>query len=434
MYFVHIYYFKGEKPVNTSNKKNVININVKNNYEFITIPIWIKFGETKDHKPLKKQTMAIGLRDNNTGVHIIHPISNFILSWRWRTREFNTKRKHATNIVKFLNYLLLNKKHTIKSLADLDITTGNAYLNSLTNDHRKRETITDASRTLTSFYVWLSQNSCLPKIGDNIFESKKKKNPYSGSTYFESLFNPILPQRTKSNRKHLFPVKYIPLLIEICILFAHPITLGLYLQIFGGLRAGEVVNLRRTQFRKRLNSADFLLNIKEQQFRTDIKDSSGSNYVKKIRKQQILQIKDWGNILFKDHVEFYKDKDINGTGALFINRDGLPMTGKSYSQYFYKVKDKFIKFLMDYGTVEDKVIATDLRLADWGTHIGRGTFTNLIAEEIENPAELMFLRGDSDLLSCLPYLAKTERVRKKVEERINHMHTDYIPSLINRLK
>jgi hypothetical protein len=37
-------------------------------------------------------------------------------------------------------------------------------------------------------------------------------------------------------------------------------------------------------------------------------------------------------------------------------------------------------------------------------------------------------------LSCLPYLAKTERVRKKVEERINHMHTDYIPSLINRLK
>ncbi|WP_232284443.1 hypothetical protein [Bacillus timonensis] len=381
---------------------------------------------------MKKQTMAIGLRDNNTGSHIIHPISSFILSWRWRAREYNTKRKNATNIVKFLNYLLQDKKHSIKSLADLDIAIGTAYLNSLTNDHRKRETITDAGRTLTSFYVWLSQNDCLPNVGDNYIESKKKKNPYSGRTYYESLFNPILPQRTRSNRKHLLPVKYIPLLIEISILCAHPIVLGLYLQIFGGLRAGEVVNLKRTQFRKRLNSGDFLLNIKEQQFRTDIKDSSGSNYVKKIRKQQILQIKDWGNIVFKDHVEFYKDKDIHGTGALFINRDGKPMTGKSYSQYFYKVKQKFIRFLMDYGTVEDKVIAADLRLADWGTHIGRGTFTNLIAEEIENPAELMFLRGDSDLLSSLPYLAKTERVRKKVEERVNHMHTDYIPLLINR--
>jgi integrase len=405
---------------------------VKNNYEFITVPIWIDWGKTKDNKILKKQTMAIGLRDNNTGVHIIHPISSFILSWRWRTSEFNTKRKHATSIVKFLNYLLQNKKHTIKSLADLDIATGNAYLNSLTNDYRKRETIIDAGRTLTSFYVWLSQNDCLPNVSTNFIESKRKKNPYSGRTYYESLFNPILPQRTRSNRKHLLPVKYIPLLLEISILFAHPIALGIYLQIFGGLRAGEVVNLKRTQFRKKLNSADFLLNIKEQQFRTDIKDSSGSNYVKKIRKQQILQIKDWGNILFKDHVEFYKDKDVNGTGALFINRDGKPMTGKSYSQYFYKVKDKFIKFLMDYGSIEDKVIATDLRLADWGTHIGRGTFTNLIAEEIENPAELMFLRGDSDLLSSLPYLAKTERIRKKVEERVNHMHTDYIPRLINR--
>lgn len=405
---------------------------MKNNYEFITVPIWIDWGKTKDNKILKKHTIAIGLRDNRTGVHIIHPISSFILNWRWRTREYNTKRKHATNIVKFLNYLLQEKKHTIKSLANIDIIIGNAYLNSLTNDHRKRETITDAGRTLTSFYVWLSQNDCLPNVSMDFIDSKKQKNPYSGLTYYESLFDPILPQRTRSNRKHLLPTKYIPLLLEVSILFAHPIALGIYLQIFGGLRAGEAVNLKRTQFRKKLNSADFLLNIKEQQFRTDIQDSSGSNYVKKNRKQQILQIKDWGNILFKDHVEFYKDKDTDGTGALFINRDEKPMTGKSYSQYFYKVKHKFIEFLIDHGTVEDKVIATDLRLADWGTHIGRGTFTNLIAEEIENPAELMFLRGDSDLLSSLPYLAKTERVRKKVEGRVNHMHTDYIPRLINR--
>lgn len=389
-------------------------------------------GETKDNKSIKKQTMAIGLRDKNTGLHIIHPISTFILNWRWKDKKFNTKRKHANNIVKFLNYLLKNKKLTIKSLTELDITIGNAYLNSLTNDHRKRDTITDAGRTLTSFYVWLSQNECLPMVDNNYIESRKKKNLHNGSTYYESLFNPTLPQYTSSNRKHLLPIKYIPLLLEISILFAHPITIGLYLQIFGGLRAGEVVNLKRTQFKKKLNGANFLLNIKEQGFRTDIKDSSGSNFVKKIRKQQILQIKDWGNILFKDHVEFYKDKDINGTGALFINRDGKPMSGKSYSQYFYKVKDRFIKHLTDYGTIEDKIVATDLRLADWGTHIGRGTFTNLIAEEIENPAELMFLRGDSDLLSCLPYLAKTERVRKKVEEKVNHMHTDYIPRLINR--
>lgn len=363
-------------------------------------------------------------------MHVIHSISSFILNWRWRTNEFNTKRKHANNIVKFLNYLLKNKN--IKSLADLDIATGNDYLNSLTNDTLKRGTIIDASRTLTSFYIWLSLNNSLPNVEKNYIESKEKKNLYNGKSNYETLFEPILPEHQKSNKRHLLPIKYLPLLFEVCILVAQPIALGLYLQIFGGLRAGEVVNLKRTQFRKKVNSGDFLLNIKEQQFRTDIKDSSGANYVKKIRKQQVLQIKDWGNILFIDHIELYKDKDVNGTGALFINRDGLPMTGKSYSQYFYKVKEKFINFLREHGSIEDKVVASDLLISDWGTHIGRGTFTNLIAEEIENPADLMLLRGDKDLVSSLPYLAKTERVRTKIERNIQHMHTDYIPRLINR--
>ncbi|MGE7752867.1 hypothetical protein [Lysinibacillus fusiformis] len=170
-HFVHIYWLKGEKTINASNKNNVVDLNVKNNYEFITVPIWIDGEKTKDSKIMKKQTMAIGLRNKNTGLHIVHPISSFILSWKWRTREFNTKRKHSTNIVKFLNYLLQDKKNKIKSLAELDIATGNAYLNSLTNDHRKRETITDAARTLTSFYVWLNRNDCLPNVEDNFIDN-----------------------------------------------------------------------------------------------------------------------------------------------------------------------------------------------------------------------------------------------------------------------
>lgn len=415
------------------NKDNkVINLNSLNNYEFITIPLWKNKEIINGEKTSKEHIIVIGLRDKNTGVHIIHPISSFIINWRWRTNEFNTKKKHANNIIKFLNYLLQNKKSNIKSLTDLDIATGNEYLNSLTKDNLKRGTIIDARRTLTSFYIWLSLNDSLPKVEKSYIKSKEKKNLYTDTSYYEALFEPILPEHQKSNKRHLFPIKYLPLLFEVCILVAQPIVLGLYLQIFGGLRAGEVVNLKKTQFKKKVNSGDFLLNITEQQFRTDIKDSSGADYVKRIRKQQVLQIKDWGDILFKDHIELYKDKDITGSGALFINRDGKPMTGKSYSQYFYKMKKKFIDLLREHGSIEDKVVASDLLISDWGTHIGRGTFTNLIAEEIENPADLMFLRGDKDLVSSLPYLAKTERVRTKIEERIQHMHKEYIPRLIKR--
>lgn len=425
---------KEEKKISTENGTKIINFNTKNNYEFIVVSIWIDWTKERDGSVIKKQVAAIGLRYINNGLYVIHPLSSFILNWRWAQSKFNTQRKHANNTVKFLNYLLHTKKANIKSLAEIDIATGTEYLNSLTNEYRKRETIIGSGRTLTSFYVWLSEHNCLPNVDANYIESRKKNNTHTHTTYYESLFDPILPQVTKSNRKHLLPVKYIPLLIETCQLVAHPIAFGLYLQIFGGLRAGEVVNLKRTQIQKNSNGAGFLLDIKNQQFRTDLKDSSGANYVKKERNQEVLQIKDWGTILFREHVEFYKEKDIDNTGALFINRDGKPMTGKSYSQYFYKVKRKFIELITDNGSVEDKIVAADLRLASWGSHIGRGTFTNLIAEEIDNPAQLMFLRGDSSLSSSLPYLAKTERVRKKVEERMNHMHTEYIPRLIDREK
>jgi hypothetical protein len=414
-------------------RNNVVAFNHPDTYEFVMIPVWLDWHKLRDGSVVKKQVASIGLRKKDLDIHIIHPVSNFILNWKWRSSEYNTQRKHANNLVKFLNFLLENRHmYNIASLTDLNITIGNTYLNSLTNNELRRDTILDAGRTLTYFYLWLSNQDCLPHVDKKTIENKKMHNPHNGRTYYDSIFNPILPSRTTVKRKHLFPVKYIPLLFEIAILFAHPIAFGLYLQIFGGLRIGEVVNLKRTSFRKRMDSADFLIHIRERQFRTDIKDSSGSNYVKKIRNQLILQIKDWGDILYRDHVEFYKDKDEDGTGALFLNRDGKPMTAKSYSQYFYKVKDKFIKFLKDYGSIEDKVVAADLQLSNWATHICRGTFTNLIAEEIENPAELMFLRGDSNLLSCLPYLANTDRVRRKVEERMNHMHTDYVPRLIER--
>ncbi len=414
-----------ERCFNVNNRK-IIEI-FPNKYEFITTTIW----SNDAIKKTKKQLALICIRETATNLQVIHPLSNFIINWKWKDRAYNTQRKQAKNIVRFLNYLL-SKGMVIKSLSNLTIEIGNEYLDSMVSEGRRRDTVTDAGRSLTAFYVWLSKQGLLTEINENFIESKKYTNPKTYKSFYESLFSPILPPKMATNRKHLIPTKYIPLLLEIATLYAHPIVLGIYLQIFGGLRAGEVVNLKRTQIKKKLDSGDFLLDIKEKNFRMDLKDSSGAIYVKKNRKQQVLQIKDWGEILYKEHFEIYKDQDITNTGALFINRDGLPMSGKSYCQYFYKVKDKFVNFLRDYGTAEDRIIAADLRISNWGTHIGRGTFTNLIAEEIENPAELMFLRGDSDLLSSLPYLAKTDRVRKKIEDRLQKMHEEYVPTLVLR--
>lgn len=398
------------------------------NFKFIMISVWIDWGTLSDGKIIKKQFAVIALKDLTTGTHIIHPLTDFIINY-WQARKFNTQKKHALNTVKFLNYVLFNRRNmNIHSLSDLNFTDGNNYLNSLTSEGQSRGSVKDSERTLTYFYLWLIDKG-VSNLDKNRFI--KKETQY-GKSYYESPFQVVYPDHRPPNVEHAFPIQYIPLLIEIAILVARPIALGVYLQLFGGLRVGEVVNLKRTQLKRRIANGDFLFEVKDQNFRTDLKDSSGSNNVKRSRNQRVFQIRDWGESLFNDHIELFAAADKNN--ALFVNRDGKAMSGRSYRQYFDKLKGSFIEYLKSYGDSDDKLIAHHLSMMSWSTHIGRGTFTNMLAEVAENPYDIAFPRGDKSLLSSLSYMSRTERMRKKLEEKFNNMHGSYIPKLIDKRK
>ena len=207
---------------------------------------------------------------------------------------------------------------------------------------------------------------------------------------------------------------------------AKPIALGIYFQIFGGLRVSEVVNLKRTQVAHGMRKGDFILKLQNQNFRVDLKEHPS---VKKVRAQQVLQINDWGLSLFSDHIQLYQPMD--GSNALFINRDGLPLSGRSYRQYFEKVKKTFIKLLEQKGDSEQKLLAHHLKYIKWSTHIGRGTFTNMVAENVENPYEIAHLRGDSNINSAITYMVSTNRIHKKIEGKFSQMHESYIPKLMD---
>lgn len=125
---------------------------------------------------------------------------------------------------------------------------------------------------------------------------------------------------------------------------------------------------------------------------------------KKKRNQEVFIIKEWFDVLLKDHIDLYKPKD--KSGALFVNRDGKAMTEKSYDQYFRKVKNYFIRLLMEYGSIEDKILAKHLKSKKWLTDIGREIFSNMVAEKSDNPAMIATARGDKDFTSSLFYLGK----------------------------
>ena len=397
-------------------------------YKFFTDVMWIKWG---NHK---KKFALISVRRINEAngaiVKVIHPISEFILS-KYSSRDYATMKKYADNIVGFLNYILENRKQlNIKSLYQLKLSHGVEFLNYKgTEDKVNSNTVRGYERTLTNLYVFLSKKGFLMEIPPNEFV--KKENQW-GKKYYESPFKGVkYPENRHTKLEHLFPLKYLPLLLEISVIIAPRITLGIYMQFMGGLRSGEVVNISRTQALRKIKNGDFILDVKNRDYRTDIKDHSGSE-VKRKRNQEIFNIKDWLSTLFDDHTYRFKPKD--GSNALFVNAKGKAMTAKSYSQYFNNVKVSFCDYLVVYGDEDDIVVSDHLRTVDWRTHIGRGTFTNMVAERTDNPFLIANKRGDKQITSALPYIARTRRIREKIEQAFSNLNNNYIPSLVERRK
>ncbi|MFP7493034.1 hypothetical protein SFC66_04525 [Terribacillus saccharophilus] len=409
-------------------------------YVFFTDVIVVNWGSNDEKK--KFALVSVKKINPNSGaqIKVIHPISQFILE-KYNSRGFNTMRKYSNHLVTFLNYIQAHKTELkMTSITQLKLSHGVQFLNDLGNGKitgkkkaggkRSARTVSEYERTLTNFFSYLSKKGFLPEIPLNIFQKKEMHIGDSRVNYIESPFKGVIyPAPAKDKKEHLFPLKYFPLLLEISILEAPRIALGIYMQFMGGLRCGEIVNLSRTQVTKRIKNGDFLISIKDRNYRFDIKDHTSSE-VKRVRYQEVFNIKDWLTVLFNDHVLLYRT--IDGTDALFVNSHGKAMTAKSYNQYFNKVKTAFCDYLNVYGDADDIVVANHLRTVDWSSHIGRGTFTNMIAERTDNPFLIAYKRGDKKISSALPYIAKTTRLRQKIEEAFSNLNNSYIPNLVER--
>ncbi|SFB25654.1 MULTISPECIES: site-specific integrase [unclassified Bacillus (in: firmicutes)] len=386
------------------NQKVVLmNEDILQKVKFVIKSIWIMAGRDNFNNPIYRQHAVIAIKNNLTSHSIIHPLTDFIFT-HWKHRSYNTMKSHASNLCSFLNYLIRNKRKLgISNLADLDIEHATEFLNQQTFDKKSRETVLSYQRTLFQLFKYLLQKNAI-----------NNRPPFN---------NVILPSPRANNVEHNLPEVYILRFLELASIIVNPIALGIYLQIFGGLRVGEVVNIQKYDIKTigPYGIDGLMLNIEKTQFRTDLKDTSGSNYVKKTRDQLVLGFRDWLKNLYKDHYENYAIS--NTSEALFLNKHGKPMSGSSYRYYFRILKKEFIKSLILSENPHDKIAAVALKNSDWSTHIGRGIFTNMIAEVAENPQEIALLRGDEDINSSLPYMANTKRMKRNLENYLELLYT-----------
>lgn len=374
------------------------------------------------------------LKNLSLDISIVHPLTAFIF-WKWKYKSYNTQRLQATHLCKFLNYILITHQSTfkLKSLQDLKFEHATLYLNDLLKGKQTNATVRNIERTLLNFFKFLAVKKCSSQFTINDFSETNNSN--SNKNYTISPFKVRYSNNSTNARytemkaiEHTLPYKYILPFIRMSIHTAPSIALAIYFSIFGGLRIGEVVNLTLkdiTPYGDIHGKGGIKLSLTSRLLRPDIKDTSGTSYVKKSRLQFVYNIKNILPVLYEEHLKFLKKSlnisELPVNTPLFINRDRNAMTGQSMRYHFNKVKKDFINELAKSNNSDDVITSLNLISTKWSFHIGRGTFTNLIAKVANNPYEIALSRGDSSIFSALTYMADSNELKQSIEKVLDDM-------------
>ncbi|PGS68220.1 hypothetical protein COC69_27045 [Bacillus cereus] len=395
--------------------------NITDSISFIMYPVWIRVGWNSQGLPVPKQHATLAIKTTLSKHPILHPLTDFIFS-TWKHKSYNTMKLHTQNIAAFLNFLLQKQaSYKLYSLQQLRLEYARDFLHHLTLEGKSRTTILSYRYTIKAFFIYLSKNNLSHTLSTK--SEQIKFYHHSITDYIHSqLENIIIPSVRKSTIEHDIPHIYILRFLEIVFDVANPIALGVYMQIFGGLRVGEVVNTKLSDIKLigPYGQDGLLLHLQHHAYRTDIKDGSGSSYVKKQRDQLVLGFRTWLRELYTSHYQLYIKEST--TNTIFINKTGKPMTGASYRYYFQKAKIAFIQYLKQSQDPNDKIASIALSNSDWSTHIGRGIFTNMLAEVAKNPQDIALLRGDSHVSSSLDYMSNTQRMKTNLELYLNQFY------------
>lgn len=353
----------------------------------------------------------IAMKNTETNHFRLHPYSSYLLQYRSNASKYQSDI--ADRLVKFLNYCL--KNINIEDIKTITIDDIEIYLSNYSQNVSKA-TYKLMYLTISKFLWFLNSIKILHNISiDDFLISTDSK----GNSIHKIIVNVDFSLKSESSVKPLrdFDTKYLIPFIEFCEFIAPEIALGLYFQIFGGLRVSEVTSLSFKDIASVGSdySHGIMLNLEKVYTRKDIVTGRLSSS-KKTRTQFVLNYKDILPRLLK------KQMSTNNKDIVFINpTNKLPMTSKRYREIFNKLRKKFIEALMDSPVDEHKYYALYLESYNWSTHIGRGLFSNLVASSTDSLVDIAKMRGDSNLSSALPYMSNSEKVTDSLQKLLDNI-------------
>ena len=386
----------------------IVPLNKDYDLRFFKVIIKEDYVDERTGELIVTHRVIIKLKNMKNGRSRIHPYTEFINKW------FNKSTKYQSNIatclVRFLNYIYFDLSSKVLSdISDLTFEFGVLFLNDVAKTC-SREVVSQYERVIAHFYLFLCEKNLLNYIKKEEFRYIETNNRLVLQSPFEGKVKKAKIENT--NNLHNLDFELIFPFIEIALKYEPSIALGIYFQIFGGLRASEVVSIEYNNIS--CKGPNGLHGMRINIFRKDLRPETTSGFisgVKRPRKQTIVAIDNALAELYKFHKEHFK---VSGCNAVFVDRNGNPMTYNTYLRKFKKVKEAFIQELSQSENLNLRAYAITLRSYNWATHMGRGIFSNMVNEVANNVAEIAVMRGDKNLSSSLAYLNDSKQVEKKV--------------------
>lgn len=361
--------------------------------------------------------------------------------------SLSTKIKYGRWVCQFLNYINneieMGYNEKFKPLKEKGLYGLNLYhladfINSFRNTN-SYETVKEKENSLLVFYDYLYQlgitgeEAKIEKIPVPIKSGQNRKqvrwqivNPFEGNPHYVIDYPDV--ERHTSNVLKDMDEDVWNAFLEFAKSHSPHIVFGVAIQMFGGLRQGEVVNLTidSVSLREDKNYIELCIEDRQRELFERGVDTRYSQVKKTRDAQPVFNFNGEIFELWNKHLDYINNHPKrNHMNALFLDSLGQPMTGQVYQKEFHKLKWAFIEFLEN--ECHKPNLADELRESTWGSHIGRHIFTNYLIKKgylknimgYSDPKLLMILRGDTSVKSSEAYLdlkSITEAVADEIDK------------------
>ncbi|MBT2605583.1 hypothetical protein J7E55_21615 [Bacillus sp. ISL-53] len=396
--------------------------------------------EVVGEKTYPLEAVGLGLYDPYKDIIYPLPITKFLEQFRNRNGSLSSQKNPAEAVKRFLNYCRKNAAENDpdfldikeKGIKGLKLEHGSHYITWLSQRCRYEDLspdyVKDDIRYLNKFYYYLQSEGIIKKQFEREYKEIVKRQPGGKrnekiKVHVEAdifarvgLGTVYPPNRLKKKEKKLKDFgkdryQLVKEFIDTADLVEPDIVVGLYLQFFGGLRRGEIVNLTGDAL---LQTDDgYIVDVDDRRaILFPDKNDTKPEQVKNPRYQGLI----WNKRMeyaIKRHLErlnvLEKQRKLKIPQALLVNsRTMKPITGANYWEKFNRVRDEYLKKLAESGRTEHYLFLKD---KEWSTHIGRGCFTNFCLDFGMTLGEIAVARGDSNPMSMADYLEEKVAVQ-----------------------